>query len=251
MASTNGERGTQAAASAAVPIKAITPRAPIAAAPERPSHLPHGRWLGDFEPLSEAERTLVANCARGIATVLSDKRPEEANDKNRIRAELFRFLVLGGDRQTPVHEGGINLTGAWLDNSLNLKACKIEFPLSLLRCHINDSVILFDAHLDQLILNGSRIETILADRLIVEGGIFLRDGFATNGEVRLNGATVGGDLSCTGGRFDNPNGHALLGDGMIIKGDINLRQKLSCERPSSAARSQYRRRSELFGWTVR
>lgn len=222
MTKASGGKGTPATAAAAVPDKATTARPRKPAAPKRPAHLPYGRWLGDFEPLSEAERTLVANSARGVRTYLSKDRPEEASDTTRIRAEVLRFLALGGDTHNPVHEGGINLMGAWVHGWFDLEACKVVFPLTLLRCHMADTIILLDAHLDQLNLGGSRIQMLHADRLTVEGGIFLRNGFETNGEVRLSGASVGGDLDCSGGRFDNPSGRALSVDRVETKGSIFL-----------------------------
>jgi hypothetical protein len=64
--------------------------------------------------------------------------------------------------------------------------------------------------------------------------VFLHDGFTAEGEVRLVGATIGGSLSCVGGSFTNPNGHALnaenvkvtghvlLGDGFTADGELSL-----------------------------
>lgn len=190
--------------------------------PKRPAKLPRGRWLGDFEPLSEAERSLVANCARGEPTVLGKERPEEATEDNRIRAELIRFLALGGDEWHPVHESGVNLMHAWIEGELRLEACKVDFPLTLIRCQFTDDIILWDAHLDQLNLGGCRIRELRADRLRVEGGIFLRNGFQADGEVRLSGATIGGSLTCSGGSFQNPEGFALCADGFKSRGSIFL-----------------------------
>jgi hypothetical protein len=47
-------------------------------------------------------------------------------------------------------------------------------------------------------LNGSRAK--------IGGSVFLRKGFAANGEVRLVSATIDGQLNCNGGRFSNPGG---------------------------------------------
>lgn len=224
MTKASGGKGTPATAAAAVPDKAKTARPRKPAAPKRPAHLPYGRWLGDFEPLSEAERTLVANCARGIDSVLGKERPEEAKAANRIRAELLRFLALGGDMLNPVHEGGINLKGGCIDGHFDLQACDVDFPLTLIECRIAETIILYDAHLDQLFLEGTWVKGLWADRLRVDGSIFLGNGFEAHGEVRLSGANIGGDLTCSDGRFDNLGGNALSADGMTVKGDIFFRK---------------------------
>src|SRR4051794_37310387 len=85
------------------------------AKPKRPGNLPHGRWLGDFEPLSKVERQLVEHCARGAWLSLAEERPEKPSAENRIRASIIRFLLLGGDDQNPVHEKGVMVRGAWVE----------------------------------------------------------------------------------------------------------------------------------------
>jgi hypothetical protein len=56
----------------------------------------------------------------------------------------------------------------------------------------------------------------------VQGSVFLRDGFSAEGEVRLLGAHVNGNLECNGGRFKNPAGLALNADRMTVKGSVLL-----------------------------
>ena len=54
-------------------------------------------------------------------------------------------------------------------------------------------------------------QAILADRMKVEGGVFFNKGFKADGEVMLSGARIGGDLSCRGGTFGQPNTDAISG----------------------------------------
>jgi hypothetical protein len=68
----------------------------------------------------------------------------------------------------------------------------------------------------------NRGKAISADRINVEGGIFLRNGFKAEGEVMLNGARVGGDLSCRGGSFRNINGSALSAENASVEGNVFL-----------------------------
>jgi hypothetical protein len=48
--------------------------------------------------------------------------------------------------------------------------------------------------------------------------VFLDEGFHATGAVRLLGARIQGQLSCTGARLENPNGNALSADGMTVEG---------------------------------
>jgi hypothetical protein len=57
---------------------------------------------------------------------------------------------------------------------------------------------------------------LILDGVEVGGDILLRNGFRSNGEVRIIGATVGGDLGCTGARIENAGGDALSCHGLAV-----------------------------------
>ncbi len=207
-----------------------------ALAAKRPANVPHGRWLADLEeeegPLSEAERALVECCARGKPWFPKDcvwedgkpQRPEEPSEANRIRASLIRFLALGGDALHPVHEDGVMCVGGWVTGTLNLHQCTAKRRLFLHSCHIVETPNLLAAILPELTLTGSLLARGLeGDRLTVKGGVFLRDGFEAQGDVRLLGATIGGNLDCSSGALHNPDGTALNADGLTVKGGVHLR----------------------------
>jgi hypothetical protein len=66
-----------------------------------------------------------------------------------------------------------------------------------------------------------------ADRLIVKGSIFLRNGFDATGTVEMKDAQVGSVVDCEGGTFNNPfrkednvGGDALRLDRAVVKGGI-------------------------------
>ena len=68
-----------------------------------------------------------------------------------------------------------------------------------------------------------------ADGVQVGGSIFLTsytsnyaDEFHARGEVRLPGARIGGQLICSGGKFENPQGVALGLDHANVNGDVRL-----------------------------
>lgn len=198
-------------------------------APARPPELPQGRWLGDLQAikkLTTAEERLLHCCAKGEAwkpVGWNRKRPDEATPANTIRADLVRFLALGGDTYNPVHEASVVLFGGWIRGALDMHHCKAQVRLFLMHCEFDCVPILVAASLPELTLTGSRVPGLNADHLAVAGTINLDDGFEAQGEVRLLGATIGGDLACPGGKFCVPEGDALSGDRMSVAGSVFLR----------------------------
>lgn len=204
------------------------PKAKRIAKPKRPAHLAHGRWLGDLGDLSPFENRLVAACARGEVCSpynWDGKRPEAdaATEANTIQAELIRFLALGGDSEHPVHENGVMLRGVWIKGELSLHQAKGVVRLDLRFCHFDSEPVFTAARLPELVLSGSKVPSLRADRMIVKGGVFLDDGIEASGEVRLLGAQIGGNLDCSNGKFSNPEGDALIADGLAVKGSVFLR----------------------------
>lgn len=183
-----------------------------------------GRTLAEFQPLKPAEQKLLEACRQGEFADVSDKRPEAANDNNTVRADFLRFLALGGDEQAPLHEHGVELEGAWVEGVLDLQGVRIPHSLVLHRCHFSEVPLLRDSHIHgTLVLEGSHVNGFEADRMVCEGDVFLRGGFTANGEVRLLGAQIGGNLECDGAKLDGKDGDALSFDGAVIKGGVFLR----------------------------
>ena len=196
--------------------------------PKRPAHLAHGRWLGDLEPLSVAEKALVAACAKGEFWWPEQwdgkTRPDAATLANTIRADLIRFLLLGGDANHPVHELGVMVGGAWISDTLNVPRARCPVQLDLRHCHLVGTPILMAATLPELSLSGCALSGLRADGLIVTGDVNFRDGFSVSGELRLVGAEIGGDLACDGGSFTNTGGCALSASGLKVRGMVYLRE---------------------------
>ncbi len=70
---------------------------------------------------------------------------------------------------------------------------------------------------------------LIADGAIVEGSVFLREGFRALGEVRLTGAKIGGCLDCTNASFDNNPYVALNAGSMVVGSSVFLRGKFSSQ----------------------
>ena len=203
-------------------------------------------WLdGEEGKLHPAEQQLVEACRTGEPCILPGVRPEKSDPARLVRAGLLRFLALGGDAATPVHEHGVQLMGAWIDGPLDLEGATVPGPLVVIHSRIQ-TLLVFDARLRGLSLDGSCVEAgIAGDGLHCEGNVFLSDGFRAAGAVRLLGAEIGGNLDCSGGTFDHAGGNALHCDGAKVAGSVFLSDRLPRKGRGAPARRGDRRQSGL------
>ncbi len=196
-------------------------------------------------PLSAAEERVVraapngtvADCRRDLG---GGSDPEKAGgtgeapdekwpDKRNVRADLIRWLFVDREARKLVDPRGIQIWGARITGDLDLSFTNVPFPLALLRCRLDQPLNLQWAKMPVLSLAGSWTGAIDADGLKLEGSLFLRNGFHAEGEVRLLGATIGGNLDAEGGTFKNLNGKALSADSARIGGSVFMRQELNAE----------------------
>jgi hypothetical protein len=183
-----------------------------------------GRSLSDFPKLNDAEKELVEAAGEGRFAVFGDKIPETGEEKKTrtIRAGLVRFLALGGDDSTPVHEQGVQIRGAVVDGGLNFEACTLGGDLLLLDCELTGALGLYGAKTGSINLGGSCCHDINADRAEISGGLFLRNKFVAKGVVRLLGAKIAGVFDCSDARFEgrDDDGESLICDGALVEGGI-------------------------------
>ena len=172
--------------------------------------------------LFPAEMKFARCLARGIpCTVGNGKLPKEAvksgDNANVVRGEVIRFFAYGGDPdEYPVGGAVIGLQGAWISGLLHLMHAHIPYALRLVRCKFPASVVMQHAECAALYLDGSHLaQGLNADALTVKGGVRF-DGFVAKDSVRLPGANIGGQFSCTGGKFHNPEGRALHAEGVTV-----------------------------------
>ena len=140
--------------------------------------------------------------------------------------------------------------------SLDATGTCVEGFLEIVQSRVQRTVSIRDARISHsVVLSGSRIagdgrQALDADGLKAGGSVQLSQlpsdsdalqatgeglqpmakpgqpgdagGFHASGEVRLIGASITGQLNCTGGRFNNPTGVALTADSAEIGGHVHL-----------------------------
>ena len=203
---------------------------------ERPADKAFGRWLGDFldQPgdsgLLEAELGLLLATARGFGYTAP-----QGSDAT-VRPGFLRFLAMGGDDTAPVHESGVQITGAHIHDDLgddiDLRGARCVGRLILIDCRIDGVLKLEDAALGVLMLDASRIAGLLANRAVFSGSVFLQQGFRSSGTVRLLGAAIGGSLQAPGAVITVPAGQdALVCTGATIRGNVMLDTGFQADGP--------------------
>ena len=201
------------------------------------------------DSLTIQEERLIECAARGrpwtpdrIKDRKRDLNPANAGhwDPSRaIRASVIRCLAAGdiwpgNDKAWPVGPKGVQNIGARITGKLDLKGAIINRTLRLHSCAFDRSINLISAKTRTISLTRSRIPGLDAQQIRIEGNLRLLNGFKATGQVNLNSATIEGQLVCSGGRFENPNGPALfcnettvtlsvfLNDGFTAAGEVNL-----------------------------
>jgi len=181
-------------------------------------------------PVTTAEERLLLEVQKGEVIDYSsdDSASNDPGDAEKwgsertISASAIAWLCTDRVAASRVTHKGIQVRGAKVAESLDLSFADVPFPLGFLRSTFTESVSLRQSYIKAFNLQGSRTQSITADGMNVKGDVFLGDGFKAEGEVRLPGATIGGQLNCSKGHFINPDSHALSADGMDVKGDVLL-----------------------------
>ena len=111
----------------------------------------------------------------------------------------------------------VNAAGASFDGLLEVTQSEVRRGISLDSARVSHVVKLSGST-----ISAKTTAALNADGLAVGGNMLLRDQFHSVGELRLVGARIGGQLVCTGGRFENPEGIALDACAAEISGSTFL-----------------------------
>ena len=179
---------------------------------------------------TSAEERLFKGVEQGDPIVFTSGDSEKDNPGNTgswgedrtIRAECIKWLCYDKQAQDRIHPKGIQIQGAKISKLLDLSFARVPYPLAFAECAFTHKMVLHHARIRALNLQGSHVKSILANELKLDSDFFLRDGFKAEGAVQLLGATIGGQLNCSGGQFINEEGNALIADTAQIKGVVFL-----------------------------
>ena len=219
---------------------------------------------GTLDDLSDGERRLVKACRSGRPCILGNgERPEWPDPERIVRAELLRYLILGGCKKRMMSEKGVRLRGAYITGSLDVSFTRTQGATSLRNCRFVESVSATQSYFESLDLTDLAVPTLEAQGMHVRGDALLERSSLENGI--LSGAVIGGDLNCAGaivaGRPEDAapdttssrkgaleasrlkvGGHLLLNNGFVARQKVNLAgQKLAASYDVMAEDSLVRR----------
>ena len=196
-----------------------------------------------FPDLTAPERRVVEAAARGKDADFRSGDPEKPEkddpakaetwgDNRKVRAAVIHWLCVDADARRLVDPMGVQVQGARIEGPLNLDFARMPFPLLLSLSGIPEGIFLRESRAASISFEGTHTGPISADRLTVDGTVFLRNGFLAKGLVRLLGARIHGILDCTKGTFmgteiKTPKGKtriALTADRLDVGGGVFLRE---------------------------
>lgn len=185
------------------------------------------KCLGD---LTCRERQLVEAVVAGDLVECSRLSAEQlsatGDPEHIIRAELLRELLLARCNK-PLDPRGVRVHGARISGVLDLTHVRAAVGIELRSCSFDHPVLLRDAHVPWLVLNGSCVPALDGDALRVDSSLLLTERFRVIGHselgvVRLRGARITGLLDLRGAELRNEAGPALDGDGLQVDGGVFL-----------------------------
>lgn len=165
--------------------------------------------IDQLRPLSEAEEKLLEHCKSGEPCMLENGELPSVDTPDRtVRADLLRYLMLGGCKDFRVNGWGVTLSGAYISSTLDLSFETTHKSTGLINCQFAEPITARETEFNMLVLSGSTLPGMNAQGAKLTGGAFLRSVTAM-GEVSLSGAQIGGHLDCTGARLSATQGDAL------------------------------------------
>ncbi|WP_212522711.1 hypothetical protein [Actibacterium sp. MT2.3-13A] len=179
--------------------------------------------LEDFAPFSEAEQTLIDECADPERITFGDGELPAGDDSAPcLRAGLVRLILLGGAGAPVLHDKGLRLRGARLTGVLDLQGCDCPHDITFSECRLDEALNLVNARLKGLHFSGSALAGLAADNASFTGSLFLRDGSVSRGEISLAGARLGGDLQLCGAEIHSDGQDALFAPALNVEGSVFL-----------------------------
>jgi hypothetical protein len=146
--------------------------------------LANEHFQNDLKP---AEETLLRATANGMIAYCNN---------GSIRADCLVWLCTNKRALALVTFRGIRISEASIEGTVDLGWTVLSFPFEAFGCTFTGPIVLRNSSLYSLYLERTKIQDLEAERLVVQGNVFLRDGFIANGEVHLDRAKIGEDLDC-------------------------------------------------------
>lgn len=186
-----------------------------------------------FGKLNDAEETLVVRFASGEAADFGE--PAEGEWGPKVQARLLPWLLVNSSMADGSRVEGLHIVGVdAVDDTLELDGISADFPVILEHCRLG-TVHVRDARFLTLKLSGTHCRGLKGDRMRVQHGLLLNNGFRSHGQAFLPAIRVGDDLHCGAGGFATAGEGlaALVLDGAHVSGRLYLNDVVGAPDPEA------------------
>jgi hypothetical protein len=163
-----------------------------------------------------------ANFSDGVTERDDPAKANEWESKRVLAADRIVWLCQNSAALSKISGFGIQIVGARIEGDIKLQCSATHFPLVFKKCALSGNVDLGGSDIYLMDFSGSHVRSIDCTASMIDQGIFLCDGFRSNGTICLEYATTKGRVDCSGGQFINSGGDALDADGIEVRGDVLL-----------------------------
>jgi hypothetical protein len=119
----------------------------------------------------------------------------------------------------PRNSARLILVGARVTGSFDLSYARIEHPVTLRKCVFDQPIVLAEARLGALTLDGSAFPGLHAPNLEVDGDLGLSR-VSSSRRIRLTGARLHRDLLLSGAHLSGGTDVALAADHLVVDGSV-------------------------------
>ncbi|MEL6564336.1 MAG: hypothetical protein AAFQ59_07815 [Pseudomonadota bacterium] len=173
---------------------------------------------------TDTETELIKACKAGERYEIGrGTLPGTATPENTIRADILRYLILGGCEDCPVDLRGVWLVGGFITGPLNLDFATAHGATQLQNCTLSHALASGQTHFKMVNLSGSGMPGWAAHGARIDGNLFIGKVVSPR-TIDLSGSHVGGQLSCVDARLTATTGHALKAHSAKIEGHVMLRK---------------------------
>lgn len=177
----------------------------------------------DLDSLSDAERFVLSEISSGKpASFAADNEtvypgnPLTWDARRTISAEFLTALITNKFQHVTIPHNGVWITAARIVGELNWEGIKIDYPLGLIACRIEEVFLLRDAQTTRLNFHHSYFKGILADRIKSKSSLAFRQSMFGEVGLNLSEARVDGEIDLDGSKYQgsdyshqNEDGNAL------------------------------------------
>ncbi|WP_417822708.1 hypothetical protein [Thalassospira lucentensis] len=158
--------------------------------------------------LSDAEKFVLSKISDGQLARFADDdetvfpgNPVTWNAKHTIRAEFLTALITNKFHDVTIPHNGVWIHSVRIVGELNWEGIKIDYPIGLIACRVEEVFLLRDAQTTRLNFHQSYFKGILADRIKSKSSLAFRQSTFGEAGLNLSEARVDGEIDLDGSTY--------------------------------------------------